>query len=58
MPTPRTFVSYASEDAPFVRRLGSALRGSGLHVWIDERELRGGSNIVSAIGEALASATH
>lgn len=36
------FLSYAREDAGAARRIAEALRASGLEVWFDESELRGG----------------
>ncbi|HEY4301472.1 MAG TPA: TIR domain-containing protein [Candidatus Didemnitutus sp.] len=36
------FLSYAREDATAARRIAEALRASGLEVWFDENELRGG----------------
>jgi TolB-like protein/cytochrome c-type biogenesis protein CcmH/NrfG len=36
------FLSYAREDAASVRRIAEALRVSGVEVWFDENELRGG----------------
>jgi TolB-like protein/tetratricopeptide (TPR) repeat protein len=36
------FLSYASQDAPAARRICDALRSSGIEVWFDQSELRGG----------------
>src|SRR5215471_6724220 len=36
------FLSYASEDAPAAQRIADALRASGIEVWFDREELRGG----------------
>ena len=36
------FLSYASEDAQAALRICSALRASGIEVWFDQSELRGG----------------
>ncbi len=36
------FISYAREDAASGRRIAEALRSSGIEVWFDENELRGG----------------
>lgn len=36
------FLSYARDDAAAARRIAEALRASGLEVWFDENELRGG----------------
>jgi TolB-like protein/Tfp pilus assembly protein PilF len=36
------FLSYASKDAEAARRICESLRASGLEVWFDQSELRGG----------------
>jgi hypothetical protein len=36
------FLSYARDDAAAARRIAEALRSSGIEVWFDENELRGG----------------
>ena len=36
------FLSYASQDAETVRRIGEALRAAGIEVWFDQNELGGG----------------
>ena len=36
------FLSYAREDAAAAQRLAEALRSSGIEVWFDQSELRGG----------------
>ena len=36
------FLSYASQDADAARRICEALRASGVEVWFDQSELRGG----------------
>jgi tetratricopeptide (TPR) repeat protein len=42
-PAPKAiFLSYARDDAAAARRIAEALRSSGLEVWFDENELRGG----------------
>ncbi len=41
-PTKAIFLSYASQDAEAARRICDALRGIGIEVWFDQRELRGG----------------
>jgi TolB-like protein/cytochrome c-type biogenesis protein CcmH/NrfG len=45
MPAPTAsaiFISYAREDTDAARRMADALRSSGLEVWFDQNELRGG----------------
>ena len=41
-PTGAVFLSYASQDAEAARRICDALRASGIEVWFDQSELRGG----------------
>ena len=41
-PAGAVFLSYASEDAAAAERIATALRGSGIEVWFDKSELRGG----------------
>jgi TolB-like protein len=41
-PAKAVFLSYARDDAAAARRIAEALRASGLEVWFDENELRGG----------------
>src|SRR5215212_3318129 len=36
------FLSYAREDSEAARRIADALRASGVEVWFDQEELRGG----------------
>lgn len=36
------FLSYASQDAEAARRIAEGLRASGVEVWFDQSELRGG----------------
>jgi TolB-like protein len=41
-PTGAVFLSYASQDAEAAQRICEALRASGIEVWLDQSELRGG----------------
>jgi TolB-like protein/Tfp pilus assembly protein PilF len=41
-PSRAVFLSYASQDAEAARRICEALRASGIEVWFDQSELRGG----------------
>jgi adenylate cyclase len=41
-PSKAVFLSYASQDAGNAHRICEALRGSGVEVWFDQSELRGG----------------
>lgn len=40
--TKAVFLSYARDDLAAARRIAEALRASGIEVWFDENELRGG----------------
>jgi hypothetical protein len=42
MSTGAVFLSYSSPDAPAARRLADGLRATGIEVWFDQNELRGG----------------
>jgi len=41
-PSHAVFLSYASQDAQAAHRIAQALRASGIEVWFDQSELRGG----------------
>jgi TolB-like protein len=41
-PTKAVFLSYASQDAKVARHICEALRATGIEVWFDQSELRGG----------------
>ena len=41
-PSKAVFLSYASQDAEAARHIAEALRSSGIEVWFDQSELRGG----------------
>jgi TolB-like protein/Flp pilus assembly protein TadD len=41
-PAKAVFLSYASQDAEAARHICDALRSSGIEVWFDQSELRGG----------------
>ncbi|MFZ2507627.1 MAG: TIR domain-containing protein [Steroidobacteraceae bacterium] len=41
-PAGAVFLSYASQDTEAVERICEALRASGIEVWLDKSELRGG----------------
>ncbi|WP_022953341.1 TIR domain-containing protein [Leucothrix mucor] len=60
MPTkPRhIFLSHASADDEFVALLRKKLEDHGLEVWVDSRNLRGGSKLSPEIEEAIRTAQH
>lgn len=41
-PSHAVFLSYASQDAQAAQRIADALRATGVEVWLDQSELRGG----------------
>jgi hypothetical protein len=46
------FLSHSSKDKPFVRNLAAALEAGGeIKVWLDEREIEYGQNIVLKIAD-------
>jgi hypothetical protein len=48
------FLSHSSKDKPFVRDLADALEAGGeIRVWLDEREIDYGQNIVLKIADGL-----
>src|SRR6266571_1488195 len=47
------FISYASEDKPFVTELARALKDEDLKVWFDESELHVGDNLRQKIEQGL-----
>ena len=56
MNTRSIFISHASKDDEFVKQLRLALEGQGLTVWVDSRNLRGGSKLAPEINEAIEQA--
>ena len=53
LPKSKIFISHSSIDKPFVRRLISALSESDLNFWIDEQEIKVGSDIQTSISKGL-----
>src|ERR1017187_7307946 len=50
------FLSHSSQDKSFVRELAGSLESDGeIKVWLDEREIAPGQNIVSGISDGLDS---
>jgi hypothetical protein len=50
------FLSHASPDKPFVRRLRSSLATSKFETWVDEHDLLPGDDLPGEIARALAGA--
>ena len=53
---PPIFISHASADDAFVRRLRTYLEALGLPVWVDSRNLRGGDKLADGIEKAIRTA--
>ena len=56
MSSTHVFISHASKDDDFVKELRLALEGHGIPVWVDSRNLRGGSKLAPEIDEAIEHA--
>ena len=56
-PQGAVFLSYARDDAAAARRIAEALRASGLEVWFDENELRGGDSWDAKIRKQIDACT-
>ncbi len=50
------FISHATEDDNFVKDLRLALKGQGLNVWIDSRNLVAGQKLDPEIERAIETA--
>ncbi|MFW1341069.1 toll/interleukin-1 receptor domain-containing protein [Vibrio parahaemolyticus] len=48
------FLSHASADKMFARRLGNDLRHYGIDVWIDEAEIKVGDSLIEKISQGLS----
>jgi hypothetical protein len=48
---PKVFISYASEDRPFARDLGTRLRAKGIDAWLDSWEILLGDSLIDKIFE-------
>lgn len=47
------FISHAHDDKPFARRLYEALQAHGVRCWLDEKELKIGSDIEAEVVNAI-----
>ena len=56
-PTQAIFLSYASQDADAVKCICEALRATGLDVWFDQSELRGGDAWDASIRKQIKECT-
>ena len=55
--TQAVFLSYASQDADAARRICDMLRATGLEVWFDQSELRGGDAWDASIRKQIKECT-
>jgi hypothetical protein len=56
MNSSHVFISHSSKDDPFVKELRRALEALSIRVWVDSRELRGGSKLEPEIERAVEEA--
>lgn len=52
----KVFISHASLDKPFVRRLVDAIEADGFQTWLDEKELLPGDPLARRLSEGVAQA--
>jgi len=57
-PSPRVFLSYASEDRAIAERLATDMRTAGVDVFFAEWEIRPGDSIRAKIDQGLSDCTH
>lgn len=55
---PKVFISYSHKDKGKVNPIASSLIRVGWEVWVDERQLLGGDQIVSELGKAISDADY
>lgn len=56
MSSAHVFISHSNKDDAFVKALREALEGHGIPVWVDSRDLRGGSKLAPEIDQAIEQA--
>jgi hypothetical protein len=52
------FISHASEDTDWCKRLVNRLKEAGLKVWFDQEQLHDGGNLPGMIDKGLAASKH
>ena len=57
-PSPRAFLSYASEDSDLAKRIATALANHGIDTWWDKWEIRAGDSFIQKINKGLGDCTH
>ncbi len=53
MPVARVFLSYSSEDRPFVDRIAQDLERVNVGIWYDKWEIRVGDSLIEKISEGI-----
>lgn len=54
MTSTHVIISHASKDDAFVKELRDALESHAISVWVDSRNLRGGSKLAQEIDEVAS----
>jgi len=54
----QVFLSYASQDKEFARKIANRIKAHGVRVWLDELELAWGDSIVEKINSAISSSDY
>lgn len=49
----QVFISHSSKDKPFVRKLATDIEKLKISVWLDEKKIKPGDSIPTAIGKGL-----
>lgn len=55
---PRLFISHASEDKDFVKKMANDLRASGINAWIDSWEIKAGDSLIEKIQKGIQESDH
>lgn len=50
---PSVFLSHSHQDKKFVRKLAHRLKGAGIHVWLDEAEIKVGESLIHKLREGI-----
>ena len=50
---PGVFISHNQKDKPFVRRLKEDLKSHGIHIWVDEDEMKVGDSLTQKIERGI-----
>ena len=55
---PQLFISHATEDASFAKRLARSVRSANVDVWMAPDSIHPGEDFVDAIQRGLSDTTH